>query len=1302
MKKRMKGLLAVLLLLSMLPVSALAISIDCNGNHSWGEWNVRPEPTCTEAGKRIRWCNNCQEYQEESVPALGHEYGDWETTKEPTCTEPGSRRRICTRCKDTQTEQIAALGHSYEDWKTTKEPACTESGSRSRSCTRCGDTQTEAIAATGHKTAERVAREATCAADGLKETYCTICGTVTGTASIKKTGSHTYGEWTVTRQPSCTEKGSRTRTCTVCGDTQTEAVAATGHTLAERVAKEATCGANGTKETYCTVCGTVTDTSVIKATGDHTYGEWVVTKEATCKQNGSRARTCIVCGSQQTESISKSTAHQYGDWAVTRAATCTSEGVRTRTCANCGLKQTEVIPMLEHDYSAWTVQTEATCTRDGKERRVCNVCGLSKHRTIPKLGHTYSNWEITEEATDHTKGKRTASCDRCGKKVTESFYPDGTLYKGADNPVDQVKNLQQALADLKLYKGKISGKFDNATAKAVSAFEKNYLGMKGDGVAWPKVLKSLFIGGIGGGWDDDEAATSDTSGVKLVLEAERVSPAKDFYSVGDEITIKWTLTNQSAKDDALSLRVYTYMGMKPDKKKDVEIAQPETLVPGESMSDTYIYTVTKDDAIAGKFTVGFIARGKIKNKNAESNKAWFTFSATSLGGIGGPGEEGGIGGGEDGSGTGSSGGWTPPAEQQLAVAKKVANKPANNFCFVKGETIRYTITVANTSKEDVDSVILTDKLFPGLNLGSFSIKAGGMKSFSLSYKVQATDIPAGEIINTAIATYTGSDGKLKSAKVSAKAPVWLNTESLYIYKTVVSKPANGLFYLPGEIITYEITVVNPTGKTFTDVRLYDDLNTDPKEPIKKIGTMNAGEVRTVTFRHHTSRFEAKIGKIVNYAWATCVNPKNAKFQEASNVCVAPAGLEDSDGVIVRKTIISRPENGRYYEDAEEIRYMIDVTNNTIATITDLDVRDALAPLDENGFRTVYAHETLAPGETKSYPFSFIVGPKDVENTYVTNTASAYWTLNGTDYFETWSDPVLVPTSEATAQRVPKKVTLDGGTCENQLTAVGSGVTEHDVTECADHALTAAESKQLTDSQDYAQAKTLWDEEIDALYAEWAELADAEGARNAEDEQAAFMFQLRMLEASLGLVCDEAEVNAVSVEERMNKCVRLCYELHSAPETRSDSLDSAHANASGNQSAAECSHEATYLADGSAHVVDCQCESHRRTMQLTSRMLESAGDGEDKLIAWQRAQGNWLLELNAMYDTWYLASDETRRAKIAADRISFDRLIEARRKTLADLYPDDPAAAAEVLANMIMERTELICRVLHSAGILKDE
>ena len=97
----------------------------------------------------------------------------------------------------------------------------------------------------------------------------------------------------------------------------------------------------------------------------------------------------------------------------------------------------------------------------------------------------------------------------------------------------------------------------------------------------------------------------------------------------------------------------------------------------------------------------------------------------------------------------------------------------------------------------------------------------------------------------------------------------------------------------------------------------------------------------------------------------------------------------------------------------------------------------------------------------------------------------------------------------------------------------------------------------------------------------------------------------------------------------------------------------------------------------------------------------AVDEDDRTDAWLRAQGNWLLELDTMYDTWYLSADESDRKLIAADRMSFDDLIEARREALEELYPNDPATAAEVLANMIMNRTELICRVLHEAEVLTD-
>ena len=262
----------------------------------------------------------------------------------------------------------------------------------------------------------------------------------------------------------------------------------------------------------------------------------------------------------------------------------------------------------------------------------------------------------------------------------------------------------------------------------------------------------------------------------------------------------------------------------------------------------------------------------------------------------------------------------------------------------------------------------------------------------------------------------------------------------------------------------------------------------------------------------------------------------------------------------------------------------------------------------------------------------------MENTTVTNFASVNWTLDGTDYMETYSEDVVVPTSIETAPRTPKPVTLDGASCENPLTALGEGISEHDVTECEAHASTAAEVRKLAESQDWNEAKNLWNSDIAGLYAEWIEKADAEGARNAEDEQAAFAYHMNALEASLGLVCDPAEVGAVSVEERMNKCVRLCYELHSAPGTRSDSLEGDHAALPKVKAGNECRHEAAYLADGSAHIVDDQCESHQATTLLTGRLLEMAADDEDKLVAWQRIQGNWLVRLNAMYDVWYLSSD----------------------------------------------------------------
>jgi hypothetical protein len=49
-----------------------------------------------------------------------HSYGDWTITKQPTCTEKGERQKTCT-CGDKVIEEIAATGHSYSTVWTTDE-----------------------------------------------------------------------------------------------------------------------------------------------------------------------------------------------------------------------------------------------------------------------------------------------------------------------------------------------------------------------------------------------------------------------------------------------------------------------------------------------------------------------------------------------------------------------------------------------------------------------------------------------------------------------------------------------------------------------------------------------------------------------------------------------------------------------------------------------------------------------------------------------------------------------------------------------------------------------------------------------------------------------------------------------------------------------------------------------------------------------------------------------------------------------------------------------------------------------------
>ena len=1081
---------------------------------------------------------------------------------------------------------------------------------------------------------------------------------------------HSWSNWDITKPATCSATGTRIRYCRGCQQQQTETIPKTDHTWgAWKITKAATCAATGTRTRSCTVCGETQTESIAKT--EHSWGEWVIAREATCEAAGTKIRTCKVCGATQTEATPKAE-HRWAAWKVTKEPTCTAKGKRTHRCAVCGRTESQDLKKIAHTPGEWTVTKEPTCKAGGQKQATCSMCGKKLTEKLPKTDHTYEDWVTVTEPTDFSKGKKTASCKFCGKKKTESFYPEGTLAIDLDNDSGAVKELQGTLAGMGLFKGKASGDFDKATASAVKKAQKS-LGHKQDGVGWPGLLKLLGLFGKMG-----DPITEDPSKYKLQLEVIQTSPKKDYYAVGDKLTDQWTLTNVSTKSTAKNLSVAVFAGLTPKKSTDTVIDHPGDLEKGASTSGTYTYEVTKKDALAGKFTFGFIARGKLGKNNVDSNKVCFVNPAS--------------------AGTGGMGGWAPPSEELLTITKNVTNTPKLVSFFVKGEKIEFEIVIKNKTAKEVKNIIVTDPLMGTSWKKTIASLAGAAtKTYKVDYTVKAKDLS--EVTNTAVISYTGADGKAKISKAVAKAPVGQNTDALHIYKTDIGSPANGLFYLPDETVTFEITVTNPTLRTFTDLKIYDWL-TSKKTPYKTATKLDPGKSITFTYTAKVTKLMAKLGKMRNVVSATYKDPDKKKPQNVSTECTVPCGLKGQDGVIVVKTVISTPENGKYYQDGEEIRYQIDITNNTVADIVDMEVRDSLAEIDINGYRTIHTGEKLAAGDTFTTHFSYVVGPYDVECTQVTNMASAYWTVDKTEYVETYSEPVTVPTAEVYVARKPKPVELEGEACVPTLSAVGEGVTKRDLDECTEHTETAEKAEQLIGQGQTDQAVALWDTDIEELYQEWIGATEGDGRRAAENERAAYGHQMEALEASLDLVCSEADAESIAVQERMDKCVDMCYELHAAPETRKDSMTGDHVTLSKNNTSDECARTVTY-GTGNASFLDDQCESHTLTMQLTQYLLDIAADDEDREAAWLRAQGNWLLELDSMYDTWYLSADAVERVVIAADRMSFDELINARRDALAEMYPDDPATAAEVLANMIMNRTETMCRVLHDAGILTE-
>ena len=159
-----------------------------------------------------------------TVTKAAHSFGDWSVTKEATCTEAGVESRTCSVCGTVETREIPAKGHTVgKEWVTTKKATCTKEGKKVQKCTVCGEVvNTKTIKALGHEW-ETITKEPTCTEAGEEYKKCTRCSEIKDKKTLEALG-HDWSDWTTTVQPTTTSKGKQERTCKRCGTTETKEI----------------------------------------------------------------------------------------------------------------------------------------------------------------------------------------------------------------------------------------------------------------------------------------------------------------------------------------------------------------------------------------------------------------------------------------------------------------------------------------------------------------------------------------------------------------------------------------------------------------------------------------------------------------------------------------------------------------------------------------------------------------------------------------------------------------------------------------------------------------------------------------------------------------------------------------------------------------------------------------------------------------------------------------------------------------------------------------------------------------------
>lgn len=423
------------------------------------------------------------------------------------------------------------------------------------------------------------------------------------------------------------------------------------------------------------------------------------------------------------------------------------------------------------------------------------------------------------------------------------------------------------------------------------------------------------------------------------------------------------------------------------------------IAPGQTATATATYTVKQSDVDAGT----------VSNTATVSGKTPTNATATS--------------------------GLSTAVVPTIAAAPQLTTtKSANVTSGAKvGDSITYTITIANTGNQTLTGVTLTDSLVGLSNPvitwpGVAQRLAPGQSATALAgYTVKQADVDRGTLQNTATA-----DGVAPGA-----VPVTDGSDTV-VTTTVAASPLlsltksgalpSGSTARAGEVITYTFVLRNTGNVTITDAAIEDPLpDLSPISygawPTAVEKTLTPGTQVSATATYTVTQQDVDSGSRPNIATGSGAA---ARGTAASVDAIATVPLASTAKLTVSKSGAITAGAGRV---GDTVTFSFLVRNTGNVTLTGVGINDTLPDLGTVNFGTWPGGvaNTLKPNTQVTATATYTIKQSDVNRGSVRNTATAFGTPPSGANATAQSTEAVVPTVAAAPGLTTVKSAVVNGT-----------------------------------------------------------------------------------------------------------------------------------------------------------------------------------------------------------------------------------------------------------------------------------